>query len=270
MPDSVRKWLRKSDLDPVDARLLLSHVTGLSRIELITRSDRLLTETEFSQLEKLAKTRKQGMPIPYILNNQEFFSRNFKVNPSVLIPRPDTEVLIEWLLDNLRPSDSVVDLGTGSGCIAITLKKELPTLQVSASDISIDALNTAKENASDLEADITFRQGSWLDAFDSNITFDVLVSNPPYIRKDDHHLQALRFEPINALTDGDNGLQCIDTILSQAKERLSHSLRIIAIEHGWDQGEYVRNLFAQHGFFNAQTHRDYGNNERFTTWQHQS
>ncbi len=260
-------WLRNVNLDSADARVLLEHVTGLNRVAVATRPEQLLSDEHLERLNTMVEERRRGVPVPYLTGVQEFFSRPFRVSPAVLIPRPDTEVLIEWLLDNLAADSSLVDLGTGSGCIAVTLKKEMPGLTVHASDISEDALTVAKENARLLGAEIKFFSGSWLEAVPASLQLDAIISNPPYIRPDDEHLDALQFEPQGALTDFRNGLSSIDAILHQAAERKDEHLKLIAIEHGWDQGEAVRELFADHGFDGAATHKDYGGNDRFTAWK---
>ena len=261
---TVAEWFRSVTVDKCDARVFLRKVIGFDRVQLITHGNRLLNENELQQLSQLVQKRLKGIPVPYLVGEQEFFSRPFKVNQNVRIPRPDTETLIEWVLTNIPKGSTIADLGCGSGCIAITLSLENPSFTVYASDISVNALTVAKENAQRLKAPVEFLRGSWLKPF-AEIPLDVIVSNPPYIKSYDQHLKALSFEPRSALTDEGDGLSCIREILWEAQERKT-ALKAIAIEHGWDQGAAVRELFEKHQFSGAKTMKDYGGNDRFTIW----
>lgn len=261
---TVEEWFRSVTIDKCDARVFLRHVIGFDRVQLITHGNRPLDDNELRQLSLLVEKRQKGIPVPYLVGEQEFFSRPFKVTPSVLIPRPDTETLVEWVLTNISKGSTIADLGSGSGCIAITLALEEPSFTVYGSDLSKDALNIAQENALRLNAPVKFLHGSWLEPF-AEIPLDVIVSNPPYIRSNDPHLDNLSFEPKEALTDGGDGLSCICEILLHAQERKT-VLKAIAIEHGWDQGKPVRELFEKYKFSGAKTMKDYGGNDRFTVW----
>ena len=264
-PRTLGEWHQATLLPTSEKRGFLCHFLGLTQIQTLTRKDLVLSENEIHELSEAVRRRLDGEPFPYIVGTQEFFSRPFFVNPSVLIPRPDTECLIEWLIDHIPKNAKAADLGTGSGCIAITLKLERPDLEVIATDISGDALAIAKKNAENLGAEIKFYQGDWLKAIPADESFDVIVSNPPYIDQHDEHLKQLTFEPISALTDHGNGLSYIEAIYSQASA-LQEKPSVIAIEHGWDQGSAVRQLAEKNSFKGAQTLRDYGGNDRFTVW----
>jgi release factor glutamine methyltransferase len=263
--------LQASPLPRRETEIVLCAALKISKVDLLLHPEREVSGEDAERVRHFFTQRAAGVPFPYLTGEQEFFSRPFHVTPDVLIPRPDTECLIEWCLERIPDASRVVDLGTGSGCIAATLALENPTLEVSAVDISPKALAVARENAAALGARVRFCEGSWLDALPAPGVFDVIVSNPPYIEADDAHLDALRYEPISALTDGADGLTCIRAILRGAEERLPRwPLRIIAIEHGWNQGESVRRLFASFGFAGARTHKDYGGNDRFTVWEKDS
>lgn len=265
-PITLEDWYRSTNLPATEKRGFLCHFLGLTQIQAMTERNYPLTEIQIKTLTEAVNRRLSGEPFPYIVGTQEFFSRAFHVDSSVLIPRPDTECLVEWLIDNIPQNSKVADLGTGSGCIAITLKLERPDLKVAATDISSDAVVVARKNARDLNADIHFFQGSWLEALPSQENFDVIVSNPPYIERNDKHLQHLSFEPLLALTDNKNGLSCIEAIYQQSSN-LPVQPSIIALEHGWDQGTAVRQLAEKYGFFNGKTFKDYGGNDRFTVWK---
>ncbi len=249
-----------------DKRALLCYVTGLTQVQTISEGDKELTDDELFSLNQLVAEHQTGVPVPYLTGSQEFFSLNFKVNMDVMIPRPDTECLVEWLIANAPQGSRVIDLGTGSSCIAISFALSRPDCVVKASDISPRALVMARENVKQLNAPVEIFEGSWFDPLKGVFEPDVVVSNPPYIDPNDKCLNDLVFEPIIALTDFKDGLSAIKQIVLQAKERAA-KLNILAIEHGWDQGQAVREIFESCGFTNPQTHKDYGGNDRFTTWQ---
>lgn len=263
---TIREWLSSAAPEALDKTFLVEHVTGMNKAAQLIHGDRELTEKETGTLNQLAAKRMEGVPLPYLLGSQEFFGRSFIVTPSVLIPRPDTECLIEWLIEHLPRASKVCDLGTGSGCIAITLKLERPDLYVCASDISEKALGIAKENASALNAEVDFFEGSWLEAYPSDLPLDAIISNPPYISKNDEHLTALRYEPINALTDHSDGLSAYREIFKQSAVRIPQP-RMVAVEHGWDQEEKIQELFLACGLGPSRTYKDYGGNPRFSVWE---
>lgn len=244
----------------------LMSVLDKDKLFLMMHDDYVLTADEYDRFMQGVTRMRSGVPLAYLVGEQDFFGRTFKVNPSTLIPRPDTERLIEVVLDWLSvqaiDSPSILDLGTGSGCIAITLAKELPASNVLAVDMSADALAVAIQNGQRLAADnCRCVQSDWFDAVCGE--FDVIVSNPPYIDKADEHLNALHHEPMTALVADDMGLSDIMTIISGSVEYLKLG-GLIAIEHGYDQGQSVRELFAQQGFDDVQTIKDYGGNDRLT------
>ena len=255
---------------------------------LITDENYQLTDSELEQFHAGVTKMQQGTPLAYLTGQQEFWSLNFKVNEHTLIPRPDTEILIEQVLtwinsqpksvdDNKKPK-RLLDLGTGSGCIAISLAHELKqscqnssteSWQVVAVDLSSEALKVAKHNAMVNEvADIEFIQSSWYDALSTQDEplFDVIVSNPPYIDEEDEHLSRLVAEPISALSAPNHGLADIEHIVQQAPQHLNVG-GLLAIEHGFDQGLAVRQLFLDNSFDSVHTVQDFGGNERVTLGQ---
>lgn len=263
---TVEQWLIQSPLEAADKRVLFEFATGLDRIRQMTHSKDVLSPQALVKLREVEQKRLEGMPVPYITGVQEFYGRIFSVSPSVLIPRPDTECLVEWLIENLPHGIQICDLGTGSGCIAETLKLERPDLEVLASDLSTGALETARRNAVSLGADVRFLEGSWLKPYAGHFVPKAIVSNPPYICSRDPHLKALTYEPKNALVSEENGLAAYREILSEAIS-LKFNPQIIAFEHGYDQGELVRSIFSEFGMNGSKTHKDYGGNDRFTVWR---
>lgn len=246
-----------------EAMLLLGHAIGRTREFLIAHDDETLDEESILRYHMLITLRSAGTPIPYITGRQEFFGRYFEVNDAVLIPRPDTEVLVEQALLVAPAKPRILDLGTGSGCIAITLALEIAGAEVTATDASAAALATAERNARALGASVRFREGFWWDAVPQKDMFEVVVSNPPYIRPDDEHLANLGNEPLGALTDGIDGLQCLRDIVAGAMAHLKKGGWLL-LEHGYDQGEDVRNLLLSAGFAAVHTKKDYGGNDRVT------
>ncbi len=252
----------------------LLYVIDKPALFLITDESYELTEDEKKQFNAGVTKMQQGMPLAYLTGQQAFWSLNFMVNEHTLIPRPDTEILIEQVIDWINtPSihastKRLLDLGTGSGCIAISLAHELKNdnWQVVAVDLSPAALEVAQYNALINEvANIKFIQSSWYDAFRTHekVSFDVIVSNPPYIDEEDEHLAQLKAEPISALSAPNHGLADIEHIIQQAPSYLRIG-GLLAIEHGFDQGFAVRQLFADNGFESVTTVQDYGGNDRVT------
>ncbi|MGP9687548.1 peptide chain release factor N(5)-glutamine methyltransferase [Psychrobacter sp. AOP22-C1-C5] len=255
----------------------LLHVINKSALFLITDESYELTEDEQKQFNAGVVKMKQGTPLAYLTGQQAFWSLNFMVNEHTLIPRPDTEILIEqvlnWISDQPTQTHGkrLLDLGTGSGCIAISLAYELKkdNWQVVAVDLSSEALNVAQHNAVLNEVtNIEFVQSSWYDKLSTQDTplFDIIVSNPPYIDEADEHLTRLVAEPISALSAPNHGLADIEHIVQQATHYLCKG-GLLAIEHGYDQGRAVRQLFLDNGFGSVSTVQDYGGNDRVTLGQ---
>jgi release factor glutamine methyltransferase len=257
----------------------LLYVIDKPSLFLMTDESYQLTDSESAKFNAGIKKMQQGIPLAYLTGHQAFWSLDFKVNAHTLIPRPDTEVLVEQVLEwiesnpiaNHKASKRLLDLGTGSGCIAISLAHELArsSWQVIAVDLSAEALSAAQQNASDNQVDnVKFMQSRWYEALPSDAIqrFEVIVSNPPYIDEADEHLQGLKAEPISALSAPNKGLADIEHIVEQAPNYLQQG-GLLAIEHGYDQGEAVRALFAANGFEAIKTAKDYGGNERVTLGQ---
>ena len=262
-----KTFLQNTPLPKTEARMLLQAVTGWTRAQLITRDGETLDEGQTADLQSMQQRRLNGEPMAYILGWREFYGRRFRTTPATLIPRPETEHLVEAALQHLPPQGRVWDLGTGSGAVAVTLACERPDASVLASDISPAALAVARQNAADNGADVSFACGSWFDIdrpFEKH-SFNLLVSNPPYIEADDGHLQQgdLRFEPANALTDFSDGLSCIRELAARGAEYLKPGGRLI-MEHGWNQGAAVRQILEAEGWTEIETQTDLAGLERIT------
>lgn len=254
-------------LDPSTARIevqtLLQTVLQVNRAYLITHPERQLDQTEQSLYNALLARRLQGEPIAYILGEREFFGLSFKVTPATLIPRPDTELLVELALEKMPPSSRLLDLGTGSGAIALSLAHARPDAAITAVDASQDALDVAHENALKLNIrNVRLLLSDWFSALPDE-RFDLIVSNPPYIVEDDAHLAQgdLRFEPDSALASGKDGLNDIRRIIAAAATHLT-AKGWLMFEHGYDQAEKVRELLRQAGFEQVFSARDLSGIER--------
>ena len=268
-----KQLAQTSDSAELDAEVLLSHVLNKNRSHLRAWPEKFLQEQEQQRFLKLINDRHQGEPIAYLIGYREFWSRDFKVTRDVLIPRPDTELIIELCLNLLKnkPNARILDLGTGSGIIAVTLAAELPEIEAVATDFSLAALTIAKHNALTYQLDnITFIQSNWFDNIPQS-TFDLVISNPPYIAKNDPHLSRgdLRFEPHNALISDNQGLKDIKTICHQARLYSAQNSTLL-IEHGYDQKKPVQALFNAYSYSSISTHSDLSNNPRVTTGQYLS
>ncbi|HEV7814716.1 MAG TPA: peptide chain release factor N(5)-glutamine methyltransferase [Janthinobacterium sp.] len=249
-------------LGALESRILLCHALGLTRVALITRSERLLDAAEAGRLAALAARRLAGEPIAYIVGQREFYGLSFEVSEAVLIPRPDTELLVELALQRLPPSGRLLDMGTGSGAIAVALAHARPDAAVSALDVSAAALAVARRNAGANGVQVNFLQSDWYGAVGAD-NFDLIVSNPPYIAAGDAHLAQgdLRFEPAGALTDHADGLSALRHIAAGAPSRLS-SAGWLLMEHGYDQAGAVRALLAAQGLTEVQSWKDLAGIER--------
>ena len=247
-PDDQRAWLLAHDTDPVDAATL-------------------------DRLDALAQRRLQGEPLAYLSGRKEFYGLTLQVDARVLVPRPDTETLVDWALEVLdeasaqaapahAPNLRALDLGTGSGAIALALKTSRPALQVNATDDSADALAVAQINAQRLGLALQFHQGSWLAALpESTARFDLILSNPPYIAAQDPHLPALAHEPLQALVSGADGLDDLRQIIAQAGAHLQPGGWLL-LEHGYDQAAAVRKLLELAGLQDVQSRKDLHGIER--------
>jgi release factor glutamine methyltransferase len=259
--------LQAQGLDRLEAQLLLLHVLGRSTTErgwLLAHDSDVLAPEQASQLGELAQRRLQGEPLGYLTGHQAFYGLDLQVDARVLVPRPDTETLVDWALELLPNSAacSVLDLGTGSGAIALALKASRAELQVHAVDLSSAALEVAQANAQRLHLPVAFSQGAWFDALpDNHQHFDCIVSNPPYIADQDPHLAGLMHEPAQALSSGPDGLDDIRLIISQAPQRLKPGAWLL-LEHGYDQAAAVRKLLSLAGFTQVQSRRDLAGIER--------
>jgi release factor glutamine methyltransferase len=259
---SIAEVLAQSPLDALDTRVLLCHALGLTRVQLITRADHLLNDTEAARLEALLARRAAGEPVAYLTGEREFYGLPFQVTPAVLIPRPDTELLVELACERLPRGGSVLDMGTGSGAIAVAIAHARPDAQVSALDASAAALEIARGNAARNGVQIDFLQSDWYAALSqAPRRFDMIVSNPPYIVAGDRHLSEgdLRFEPVDALTDHADGLSALRTIVAGAPAFLAPGGWLL-MEHGYDQAQAVRALLQ--GWDEVQSWRDLAGIER--------
>ncbi len=257
-----------SGVDKLDAHLLMAFCTGRSRTWLIAHDDFALPADQQTQFTVLAARRAAGEPLAYLLGEKEFHGLSLKVNAHVLVPRPDTEVLVEWALEVLRTELSahtaprVIDLGCGSGAIALALKHACPRAEVTALDASPEALNVARRNAATLNLDIRFLNSHWWQAL-AGERFDLAVSNPPYIAAHDRHLVALRHEPAMALTSGPDGLDALREIVVGAGAHLSEN-SLLLLEHGHDQAAAVQALLGQSGHRELQSRHDLAGHLRCT------
>jgi len=257
---TVQEAIAASKIDPREARLLLAEVCGFSQASLAASPERDIPfEVENAFLELIEK-RKAGIPVAYILGRKEFYGLELSVNPSVLVPRPETELLVDLALGQ-KPA-SVLDLGTGSGAIALALKSNLPGAKVVAVEADLAALLTAKRNAAKFNLDVDFRHGRWFEPV-AGERFDLVVANPPYVAEGDPHLADLRYEPRGALVSGADGLDAIREIVSSVGGFL-HPGGWLLLEHGLGQEGRVRALLAACGLGNVTTWPDLAGIARVT------
>jgi len=266
-------WLRHavselsaSDSPRRDAEILLGYVTGRARTYILAFGETVLSQDEETQLAALLARRKTGEPVAHLVGEREFWSLPLYVSAATLIPRPDTECLVEQALARLPASPArILDLGTGTGAIALALASERPDCQVTAVDVMPDAVALAQRNVDRLGlSNVTVMHSSWFSAL-ADRQFETIVSNPPYIDEADPHLGIgdVRFEPRSALVAAGQGLADLSQIITDARQHLVSGGWLL-LEHGWTQGEAVRALFLQAGYQQVETCRDYGGNERLT------
>ena len=271
-PVKIKEALRAFANDYRDAELLLLHCLGRDeRSWLIAHDHDELQADVIEVFSSMSAERLKGVPLAYLLGHREFWSLKLKVTRDVLIPRPETELLVEWALELASRYDleSMLDLGTGSGAIALAVQHDAPHLSVTASDVSESALRVARENAEDLGLPVEFVESSWFDALEQR-RWALIASNPPYVAADDAHLKKgdLRFEPATALTDGGDGLSSIREIASNAPNHLEAGGWLL-IEHGYDQAADVRSILELNGFSTVSLRNDLAGRPRVTggCWQ---
>ena len=271
-PVKIKEALRAFANDYRDAELLLLHCLGRDeRSWLIAHDHDELQADVIEVFSSMSAERLKGVPLAYLLGHREFWSLKLKVTRDVLILRPETELLVEWALELASRYDleSMLDLGTGSGAIALAVQHHAPHLPVTASDVSESALRVARENAEDLGLPVEFVESSWFDALEQR-RWALIASNPPYVAADDAHLKKgdLRFEPATALTDGGDGLSSIREIASNAPNHLEAGGWLL-IEHGYDQAADVRSILELNGFSKVSLRNDLAGRPRVTggCWQ---
>lgn len=273
---TIEQWLRSasaqlseySDSPLLDAQLLLAHVLQQERTYLYTWGDRVLSTDQQQQVEQLLSDRLTGHPVAYLLGWREFWSLPLKVSPATLIPRADTETLVEWALELDLPDQSqVLDLGTGTGAIALALASERPAWQLEGVDAQPEAVALARDNAQQLSLAVTFAQSNWFSALRERV-FDLIVSNPPYISAEDTHLQQgdVRFEPGSALVAQQHGLADLTHIIQYAPEYLRNDGWLL-LEHGYQQAEDVQELLKARGFKQVGTRKDLSGQPRISAGQ---
>ena len=253
-------WAQTLGLPRLDAQMLLLHALERAlndRAWLLMNSDTPLSADTHNAFTQYVQRRLATEPVAYITGQKEFFGLTLQVDARVLDPRADTETLVEWALSCLAdvPAPRVVDLGTGSGAIALALKHSRPDARVHAVDACTDALQVAQANATRLGLALQFHAGSWLSPFSGDAPFDAIVSNPPYIARADAHLAALTREPLSALASGLDGLDDLRSIVRQAPQHLKPGGWLL-LEHGYDQAQAVQDLLSNAGFTQVQSHAD--------------
>lgn len=258
--------LQESDSPRRDAEILLEYVTGKGRTWILAFGETELTDAQRQQLAALLARRRRGEPIAHLIGEREFWSLPLFVSPATLIPRPDTECLVEQALARLpAASCRILDLGTGTGAIALALASERPDCDVTAVDRMPEAVALAQRNATrHAITNVRILQSDWFSALAGN-QFEMIVSNPPYIDELDPHLSQgdVRFEPLTALVAGDHGMADIKHIIERARAVLMPE-GMLLLEHGWQQGTAVRDAFVRAGYHDVETCRDYGDNVRVT------
>ena len=256
----VSEALKASGIDPREARLLMAEATGFSQASVLAFQEKEIQQDAQERFRQFVEKRKAGEPLAYVVGHKEFYDLDLIVNPAVLIPRPETELLVEWALQ--RGFSKVLDLGTGTGAVALALKKQEPGSRVFAVEASAAALVVAKRNATKHALEVEFRHGRWFEPF-AGERFDLIVGNPPYVAEGDPHLADLRFEPPSALVSGRDGLEAIREIVRDAPAYLARGGSLL-LEHGMGQDGAVRRLMEQAGLEEVETRPDLAGIPRVT------
>lgn len=258
---TIRDLLRLALIDPLEARILIAHALQCSRVQLVIRENDALSAEQVNVISGLLLRRMQGEPIAYLTGQREFYGLRFTVTPDVLIPRPETELLVELAIERLPQTGLAADLGTGSGAVAVSLAHTRRDAQITATDISEAALTVARGNADQHRVKIQFLRSDWFEAL--NGQFDLIVSNPPYIAASDVHLSQgdLRFEPPSALTDNGNGMTALSAIIDGAPAYLKPGGWLL-LEHGYDQAAAVRTQLTRMGWSEVRSWKDLAGIER--------
>jgi len=258
----IAEWMSHAeDLPRLECELLLGDALEMSRAQIIAYPEREIPTATLLDLDADAARLRQGEPLAYVVGYREFWGLEFRVTPAVLIPRPETELLVELCVELAPRNGRIVDLGTGSGALAVAIAHERPDLTVTATDISRDALCVAEHNATAHQVNIEFVHSDWFSACDG--AWHVIVANPPYIPEQDPHLAALQAEPRGALVSGDDGLYDLRQIIADAPDFLQPGGHLI-VEHGYDQAHTVGTLMAHHGYHAVYAARDLARIERAT------
>lgn len=269
--DAIEQLKSCSDSARLDADIILSFALNIPRTRFITQAETPVSDVEFEQIQSLINKRKAGCPVSYITGSKGFWDLELIVNEHTLIPRPETELLVEFALaifPNIKPI-TVIDLGTGTGAIAIAIAKSRPNWQVLACDKSAEALNIASKNIEKYQLDnIELSESDWFNNIDSKLSFDLIISNPPYVAEHDPHLTQgdVQFEPITALSSGPEGLDDIRQIVATGKQRLN-KFGWLMVEHGFDQGDAVKAIFTEQGYHTIQQGLDLNGHTRATYGQ---
>jgi len=263
--DAVTRLAAISESARLDAEILLCRSIDVSRSYLFAHPEDVLDDAAFDRFDTLLARRLDGEPMAYIMGTREFWSHELLVSPATLVPRPETELLVDLALREIprKAEWQILDLGTGSGAIAIALAGERLLCQVTAVDISDEALAVAKENARQLSlSNVTFAHGSWTEPVRGRL-FDIIVSNPPYVRAADEALAGLRYEPVDALVAGEDGLDAIRTLAADCLQILNEDGALL-IEHGADQPDDVSAILGAAGWVGISSHNDFAGHPRVT------
>jgi len=260
------QWIKlQGDLPRLDCELTLCHILEVNRASILARPERPLSANQLVEINRWADALRNNVPFAYLVGEQEFWGLNLAVSPHVLVPRPETELLVESALALLQNGASLLDLGTGSGAIALAIASERVDAKITATDISTDALLVAKQNAETLGIEVTFQESRWLESLTGR--WQIIVSNPPYIDPADPHLAHLHAEPQHALIADEKGLADLRQIITEAPNYLANGGWLL-LEHGFDQAQQVRLLLEQSGFQAVTSHRDLANIERVSLGQY--